>query len=98
MINPSVTSAEHTQCYVAMVLDDVISNLASHYDRKCVEASVKSSGGNIYDSRYFLKKGCKATTLSCLPKHKLRKRRCCTINKTSLDAVTLQTLVTGMYK
>lgn len=98
MINPSVTSAEHTEHYVAMVLDEVISKLASHFERKYVEACVKSSGGNIGDSRYFLKKGCEATTLSCLPKLKLHKRRCCTINKASLDAATVQKLESGMYR
>ena len=98
MINPSVTNAEHSQHYVAMVLDEVLSNLASHFERKYVEASVKSNGGNACDSRYFLKKGCEATTLSCLPKHMLHKRRCCTINKTVLDAETLQALESGMYK
>ena len=98
MINPSVTNAEHTQYYVAMVLDEVISNLASHFERKYVEASIKSSGGNVGDARYFLKKGCEATALSCLPKPKLHKRRCCTINKSSLDTATRQKLETGMYK
>lgn len=53
MINPSVTNAKHSQHYVAMVLDEVLSDLVPHFERKYLETSVKSSGGNTCDSRYF---------------------------------------------
>ena len=95
IINPSVSNADRSDYFVAMVLDDVLSKISSTFGKEVIEKSVKASGygcgSNTSDSRYFLRKGCSATTLS-LPKQKLHKRHCCIINTTLVDEETLLTL------
>ena len=92
-INPSVSNADRSDYFVAMVLDDVLSKISSTFGKEVIEKSVKASGcgSNTSDSRYFLRKGCSATTLRSLPKQKLHKRRCI-INTTLVDEETLLTL------
>ena len=94
MINPNVWNAYRSECYIAFVLDEVV-NLCS-VTRLAIESAVKVAGnGSINTPRYFLKKGVTVTSLSGLQKEKLHKRRCCSINKKSMDANLLQEFEKG---
>ena len=100
MINASVFNADRSQEFIAIVVDDVLSAGLSLVNKRLLERAIKDCGcGSTTDIRYFLKEDVeiKARSVSGLPKCKLHKRRCFTINLSNLEKETVLNLRQGMH-
>ena len=98
MVNPSVTNADRSCEFIAIVIDDALSAGLSQISKGCIERAIKDCGhGSTSDARYFEDVEVECHSLSGLPKCQLRKRRCCSISLSDIDKETVLNFRQGMH-
>jgi hypothetical protein len=86
MINPNVSNIDRSESFIAVVLDDLFNAGLSSMNRVMIEKAVKETKcGSTTNGRYFLKGDERVSSYASVRKTQTIKRRCCSINRSSID-------------